>query len=495
MLKSISKGNQSLNSVVIALTGFAVILFLLKLFLLPWVHVVDADAVTRVYHALDFSGNPHVIKEGNWPPLYFYVMGGALMLVKDPLFTPIVINILFSVALLFPLFFLLKRHFGGQIALALCVFFSFSPIVFRLSLQAMSEVSYLFFLLIGINLLSKSLVEAKPNWSVLSGLFMTLAGGFRYESWIIGVLIIILLAYHRRNKDLLYFSLPFVVFPLYWLVSNYIYAQDALNSFNWAINPSTEEQSPSFLSILRRIWWFPLSLLFAFGPVAFFFFVREMRYFNASFVGRILFTVFVVFMAVWLVNALRGSLLLQHRFTLTLFVLGFPILGFYFKRNSNKLWVKTGVFSLTAFLLAYTYSSKGARPVPRIQTKGAIEVSRAIEEKLGPQSAFICDFWNWETTYFLPFSTGLPPSQIKIKKKGETQTSIQEEIKHLIARHPQGVLLVHKNHNLERLVEKSDSGYTLTLEHETMPLKPFFEQAQIQCFTFGKNNDIQSDIR
>jgi hypothetical protein len=349
----------------------------------------------------------------------------------------------------------------------------------------MSEISYLFFVILSLNALSKSLVEKKVAWAFGSGLLMTIAGGIRYESWILGTLIVGLLAYHKSPREALYFFLSFAIFPVYWLSSNLIHADDALSSFTWAIDLSGSESSLSLESILRRIWWFPLSLMFAFGPVAFYFLSREFKHYPKDKLSRSLLLVFAVFLVIWIVNALRGSLLLQHRFAVTLFLLSFPIIGFHFQRKSKLLRTKTLIFSLSAFFLAYAYSSKGARPIPRLKTHDAATISNEINENLTAESGFVCDFWNWQTTYYLPFATGLPLTQIRIIEDGQTLQTIEAKLQSLMEMQPNGVIVISKDRTMETLVKENQGRFSLNLSDRDITLRLIYQNDEIRCFTYG----------
>lgn len=469
---------------------FSLGLFLIKLLILPFVHEIDADGVTRIYLALQFAHNPQVINSGNWPPIFFYIMGGALRLFNHPHSTPIVVNILFSVLLIFPLFSLLKREFSDKISFLLCVFFSFSPIVFRMSMLAMSEIPYLFFVIASISALAKGYFEKKTLWVLLAGLLMGIAGGIRYESWILGTMVMLLLFYYKLKKETLYFGLPFILIPVYWIISSYHFTNEALHSFTWAIHLPKENSIQSLDSLLRRIWWYPLSLVFAFGPIAFFFFIKEVKNVKSNKISYSLFLLFVAFFSIWLVNSLRGSLLLQHRFTVTLFLLSFPFIGYYFKRNGQKIVQKTVLFSLTSFLLAFVYSSKGARPIPRLLTKDAQKVSSLIGDNITAKSGFICDFWNWETTYYLPFSTGLKENNIVIIESNDDSKYALEKIDKLIESSPSGVLLVNKTNRLFKILRKDGINYRCTIQKKDLILTHFYENESIICFkykTFDSN--------
>ena len=460
---------------------FSLVLLIIKLLILPYVHEIDADAISRVYLSLQFADNPHIINAGNWPPIFFYIMGLALKVYNNQFFTPVFVNILFSVFLLFPLFYSLRRLFDNKISFLLCVFFSFSPIVFRMSMLAMSEIPYLFFIILSISILLKGLFEKNILMVVFSGLIMGIAGGIRYESWLLGVLVVLYITYYKSFREALFFFLPFIIIPSMWIVSNYINTNDALNSFNWAIDLSSDRDINSIDSFFRRIWWYPLSLMFAFGPIAFYFFVKEIINFKSNRVSFLLFVALLVFLFIWLVNSLRGSLLLQHRFSITLFLLSFSFLGFYFKRNQRHLYLKTIIFSLSAFLFAFGYSSKGARPIPRLLTEDAQKVSNIINENLNDNAGFICDFWNWETTYYLPFSTNLAREQIEII---DNKKSINIKIEAFTKRFNNGVMLVNKKNATYNLLIKQGLNYKYETNCLKLKLETIFENKSIICFKY-----------
>lgn len=469
---------------------FSFLLIALKLSIYPFIHEVDADAISRTYLSLQFANNPHIIETGNWPPLYFYILGAALKLYSNQFFTPVFINIILSSALIFPLFNFLKRIFNNKIAFYLCIFFSFSPIVFRLSLLGMSEIPYLFFVVLSANTLSKGLIENKIGLIVISGILMSISGGIRYESWLLGVFAIITILYYSKSyKKALIFTIPFISIPIYWIISNYLNADNALNSFNWAIDSTNIKAPQSFEDFLRRIWWYPLSLIFSFGPIAFYFFIKEfknsIKYYKTNKLKSLFVTFFFIVFTIWIINTLRGSLLLQHRFSLTLFVLAFPFLGYYFQKSEKNLFKKTLLFSLSAFLLAFVYSSKGARPIPRLLTNDAENVSKKINQHINQNSAFICDFWNWETTYYIPFSTGLDSKNIQIINPNYTDEKINESVVKMVFEHNSGVILVNNNERLNTLLKRQEHSFTLEGTRIKLNLNAFYKNDVITCYKYS----------
>ena len=434
------------------LVAYAAFLLALKLFLLPYAQAVDADGVTRVYFSMKLANNFFIIKSEMWPPLFFYLMGTALKIYYSQKYTILIVNILFSVGVLFPLYFLMKRFFDSKIAFILCLIFSLSPIVFRLSFMTMSETSYCFFVILGVCVLVKGLEEKRNIYVLMAGLLFSIAGGCRYESSILAFLGTIIIALNYSLKQAFLFIIPALLFPIYWLLSNYFYSYNMFSSFTWVIDAVQTNKIDSLESFFRRIWWFPLSLMFAFGPIAFYFFIKVIinvfknrKSDKLSFQFLIMF--FVAFL-IWVFNCLRGSLLLQHRFSLTLFLLSFPFLGFYFKNKVKNTLKIALLFSISAFFLAFAYSSKGARPFPRLLNKQTSIVSNIIKNNITPDSGFINDFWNWESTYFLAFESELPPQNIFIVENALNEEQIKTRMKTVLEIHHEGCILFYKKGHL-----------------------------------------------
>lgn len=439
-----------------------------KFLYIPLLILVQFLGIWGIFSALSFDFHTNIVAAMMVPWLVYYYEK----------------NNKAAFLLFFPLFKLLKELFGDKISFLLCIFFSFSPIVFRMSMLAMSEIPYLFFVILSINALLKGLTEKKTSWVFIAGLLMSIAGGIRYESWILGVFVIINIAYFKAKKEAILFALTFILIPTYWILSSFIYTNDLLNSFNWAINLPEENSIKSIDSLLRRIWWYPLSLMFAFGPIAFFFFIKELKNYKLSKISISLFLIFVIFFIIWLINSLRGSLLLQHRFSITLFLLSFPFIGYYFKRNKNKIVAKTLIFSLSAFLFAFIYSSKGARPIPRLLTKDAQKVSNVINNNITSNSGFICDFWNWETTYYLPFSSGLKRDKIEIIDSNDKIENIKEKVATIISANHSGVILVNKNNSLYKILIRQRNNYRCEFKKVNLVLESIFENESIICFKY-----------
>ena len=157
-----------------------------------------------------------------------------------------------------------------------------------------------------------------------------------------------------------------------------------------------------------------------------------------------------------------------------------------FKRNGKNLVKKTVLFSLSGFLLAFVYSSKGARPIPRLLTKEATKVSSLINANIHSNSGFICDFWNWETTYCLPFATGLKEDNIAILESNEQFEFSKEKIETITRKYHDGVLLVNKNNFVQKTLIKQEKNYSCIINKTKLILKQIYEDETILCFKYKR---------
>lgn len=467
---------------------YVFLLLLVKLFLLPIVHPIDADGISRVYASLQWAENPFIIKTGNWPPLHFYLVGTALKVYNNPFYTPLLVNVFLSLFTLFPLYFLIRRLFNERTALLMILIFSLSPIVFRLSLLALAETPAIFFMVSGASILAKGIIENKNRYIIGAGLLITIAGGFRYESWIIAPLVTLIIAWRFSLKQALLFMLPALLFPLYWLTSNYFESDNMFSSFTWAAEAVETNKINSLDAFLRRIWFYPLSLVFAFGPFAFYFFIKELvKVVKSRKQNKNAYWFFVLFLAVFmffLINCLRGSLLTQHRFTVTLYLLSFPFLGYYFSELTKHTFRNALLFSISAFFLAFGYSSKGARPIPRLLKKEAVVVNDAMHKDMTDESGLIIDYWDWETTYYLAFMTRLHQQNMVILDQNSNVDEALTRVESVIDKHPTGFITICTNGKLINEVTINGNIIGFKKSNRQIIVKSLYENKEIRVYKY-----------
>lgn len=468
---------------------FSIVLLIIKLSLLSFVHAIDADGITRVLMSRQWAQDSGIIKSGSWLPLYFYLMGIALKVCDNQYYTPLVVNIVLSVLTLFPLYFLMKRLFNAHTAILLCVLFSFSPIVFRLSLLSLSETPSVFFIVLAANCLAKGLIERNNKYVFCAGLFMSIAGGFRYESWIISPLVTLIIAYRFSIRQALLFVLPAFLFPLYWLISNYLYGENMLNSFTWASDAIKSNEINSAEDLLRRIWWYPVSLFFVFGPIGFFYFIKEIinvsKNRKANPEAFLFFLLFIAVFLFFLVNCLSGSLLMQHRFTLTLYLLSFFFLGFYFNNRAKHKLKMALLISLSAFALSFVYNSRGVRPIPLLQDDTAAKVAEIIKANSSPVSGLIVDRWSFENTYYVAFASGLPQHNIAVFDENPNSMNLQLDVaKSIFNEHRTGFILFYTKGKLANEMTIRGNQLIVNSSNQSMEVEAVFQSEEIMLYKY-----------
>ncbi|NEP10117.1 MAG: hypothetical protein F6K14_07850 [Symploca sp. SIO2C1] len=331
-----------------------------RLIALPFSTTTHTDAVGRLYIAQNWLDNPHIITHGLWLPLHTYLTGGVIWFINDPILAPILLNICFSVATAIPLYFFTKNEFGKPACWFVSCAFLFYPIAFRNSLQALSDTPFAFFVAMALLFISRSR-KKNGSWkdALIAGLFMNLSAMLRYEGWVLIPLLAVLL--WRKPRILLTFCLCSTLFPLFWMVGNYIHHGSFIHSIK--AHKATELDSRQFKEVITiterilRIMFFPSILIFG---MTFFVFIlsflgaikalykrQENSCFLIPFAGLFIFYFF---------NAVTDSLAMEARYSLTLGLLLLPfsaeILNRFYSVKKRRLLSVIIIASM--FPLSYT---------------------------------------------------------------------------------------------------------------------------------------------
>ena len=95
------------------------------------------------------------------------------------------------------------------------------------------------------------------------------------------------------------------------------------------------------------------------------------------------------------------------------------------------------------------------------------------------------DWWNWETSYYIPFSSGLPENQKTILKENYDLNSIHLKIKSIVDRYKNGVIITKKNSPLFNALNRVESKYEYNFLKKKYNLDPIFENESIICFKYS----------
>lgn len=235
----------------------------IRLIALPFSRTNTFDPVERIDIAWRWLENPHIVTHGIWAPLHTYLIAGSMWLVEDPILPPILINILFSVATVIPLFLFTKKEFGEKESWFVACAFLLYPIAFRNSLMAFSDTPFAFF--VALSLLFISISRKKHgSWkhALIAGLSMTLAAMLRYEGWILIPLMGVIL--WKKPKLMIVFLTSSIIFPVFWMIGNQIHNGDPLYSINFQHRYEVEriKGMVTYKEVIKRILFFPGAIFF-----------------------------------------------------------------------------------------------------------------------------------------------------------------------------------------------------------------------------------------
>lgn len=412
----------------------AIAALIIKILLMRFTDETDPDAVSRAFTSWEWAKDPYWFKTSVWAPFHYYLVGSGFLLWKDIILLPKLLHILISVLLLFPFYFFTRREFNKPGAIIATIFLAFSPLILRLGFQCLAEIPGLFFVILAMNLLSKGIREEKINWLVLSGLSMTLAAGFRYEAWLMILLFTLVLIIARRWKGSFLFFFFAMIFPAIWMVQNYLATGDPLFSFNanteWTHKALGINDHVDFEVYLRRIWFFPFSLLIALGPIVLWLVVKYLAGYAKKFRVRLFPGLWLIpllaFFIVMLYNAIAGNLLLHHRFTGTLIVLSLPWVAAVLK-DFEKKTVRLAAISVALTIgLSFAYTIGGSAPIPRLKNQSVKQLVSELKTATYPGAKLVIDFIGWEDTWYTGLHSGAEPSDI-LMLGGEMHTTSQDK--------------------------------------------------------------------
>jgi len=468
------------------------IIFIVKLICLPYAQTVDADAVSRVFISVDWLKNPHWIKTGVWAPFHFYIIGCGLYIWNNPVIMPKLINIIFSSFTLIPFYYFTKREFKRNGALIAAFFLAISPILFNNSLQSLSETPYLFFLALTMNLLSLALRKNSFIYALLAGLSITAASGIRYEAWIISAVFGLIILLLHRWKLLTVFVITSLLFPVSWLVTNWLATGNPLfgiqGNYHWTLDVMENNNNLGFESYLRRIWFFPFSWVIATGiPTGYIILKTIWRGYvekplnKLNLIYGIPFLIMVLFIQY---NAFKGVLLLQHRFIGTLVVLSMPFIAVYFKDLTKQKITQAWIFGASTVLLSFAYNTTGIIPLPRLQDQSGAIINELIKKNTDKGSFLILDFTGWENTYFIALESKLPHDNILITGGTKNSDVPLLEIENKIKGYDHGIILLKRNSVL--YAELADTNCKFYQNQGFQG--EIFHNEEITLFKFKKKN-------
>lgn len=474
---------------------------IVRLAMLPWAQTVQADAVSRIHIALEWLQDPHWITHGYWGPMHHYLNALFMLVFPSKALGPQVLSVLAASLTAIPLYGFTLTVFGSQRgAVFAALLYVFSPIALWTSLQALSEVTYGFFL--ASALFALSLNQGQPRaWrsAAAAGLLMTCAAATRYEAWVlIAALSVVAFLLHGWRIAIVFWAFA-MLFPAVWMAGNQIEFGDALYSVNqndeWNMGKEGINDDVTKATRIQRVIFFGWSFVLNSSPVCalLLMLATALAAIRRKLTGPqwIWLIPFAAMALIFQKKAWEGSLMLHHRFVVTWLILLLPFVALVFtalrSRAIHRVLMPLGIIITLpfAFLFGKIDFTKllGERAlstamdglvlghyremqvVPRLYGNDTEGLLTVINAQTRAGDGLILDFHAWDASYYILLHA-LPNTMVVGGAKHEGFKP--EEATELLATHRQGVLVFSRTGMLQQMVEWR--GGVMRLQGIDMPL-------------------------
>jgi hypothetical protein len=262
---------------------------------------------------------------------------------------------------------------------------------------------------------------------------------------------------------------------------------DALASFQWAREAVTNNPFTGWESLLRRLWFFPLSWMIGVGPpVAYLIIKYIFKSYKKDQRGKFIINWSIPFWILFLIiiyNCFEGSLLMQHRFSGTLVIFSLPFISFYFNEITARKIRLAIIFGMLTFGLAFVYNTDGVKPVPRLRDQSIQAVSNTINKNLEKESCLILDFVGWDYTYFIALQSQLNPKDIVILPDNYFSGA---DIEKAVNDHANGIVLIKKDSPFQKETIYQENKLSFTFYSDILAAKKILDNEKFIVLYWNK---------
>lgn len=240
----------------LAITGLVAVAFAVRLVVLVRWSDAPGDGPVRAFLAYWWSRSPYFATEGTWPPGFLYLAGAFSYVVRDPLISTRILNLVLGTLTVFAFYLLTRRTFGRLTALLSTSILAALPLHIGLSSSSLSEASALFELTAGTYLLVRAAdVTERRGWYLASALpLICLAEMTRYEVWALTPLFAAYYFIKTRHWPATVSIVGILLaFPLFWLAGN-IVSTGAVFRFGRAIQGGFRSSAVGSSTAIKVIW-------------------------------------------------------------------------------------------------------------------------------------------------------------------------------------------------------------------------------------------------
>ncbi|MEO8513753.1 MAG: glycosyltransferase family 39 protein [Ignavibacteria bacterium] len=194
---------------------------------------LTADDYSRSVISWDWLQSPRIYS-GVWLSPHFWLNGIFMWLFKDLTLAPVIVSTLFSVLTLIFLYLLFEKIFTKSIAIVSCLIYAVFPFQVWLSVSAMPEPPFFFFItacfycfVMWYN--EEQMRSKRHTYLIMAAISLNAANLLRYEGWfftIAFVIMVLILSYKKHRLTKLMFinfaiSLVSYISIVWWLYLNW----------------------------------------------------------------------------------------------------------------------------------------------------------------------------------------------------------------------------------------------------------------------------------
>lgn len=203
-----------------------------------------ADAHVRVIMAK----NDVIPTYGAWFPLHLRLIQFSLALYDNIFISPRILSIIISISLFATFLLYIRAFYKEQIVILVAAFlYVLNPLLSSAFTVPINEPLFALFFLIAFIML----VKRKPFHAVV---LFNLAHMIRFESWYFFPIVLFYILNKWSFREVIFLSLGYFIYPLYWMLQNYVYTGDAIFFLSARARHVIEQGRPyrTYLEVLAR---------------------------------------------------------------------------------------------------------------------------------------------------------------------------------------------------------------------------------------------------
>jgi hypothetical protein len=506
----------SLTRSQITLFAFLILITLvIKFLLIPYNMMDMGDSATRVWNALWWAQKPFFVLPESGHPLWFYLMGPAIMITKEIFYTPIIIMILLMTVAGLYVFKTTLILSDFKTALLAFIIVTLNPVIFRLNFEPYAQQPYLAAACIMLYYFIKALFSENKNskYFIIAGIFSFIALFSRPEAVFV-IIPFCIVAFLTRKKGSSYFIVLSILFQFVWIAISYIVYSEPFKTISDADN-YTADINISGLSLAPRLkglfipYYF---LVLGMTVFLFYFFFRGLIYFCKNKPKLLLIVILIPILCPAVINGIAGAKSTIYHTTHYIYLMFFisPVLA-AIGLNLDMKKIRSGIMQfifasviiLSCIPLSYIkelvpekYNKMFPKIIQFIVTADEPEETWKLlyfidnNIKNYPSLIFDADD-NASSIFYVPFRTRLaPPDKILISSYNVPveKEELKNEIKSFMIKNPKGIIMFRKN---PTLMNSIFTGLTVNHPYKRNDLTKVLETDKWMVYTYEPLNDLK----